>query len=127
MGPEISSRRKPLVYRLKLADGIESICRSDRSADCFRYKQGVSVAMISLGPFRKVVKVDIGREEIHSRGPGAPKIKQMRQRAAAVVLARLIIRANQSGIREHRQRILCFSRRGNLVDVTRLLRGLEQG
>src|SRR5215813_10410232 len=109
-----------------MADGIESICCSDRSADCFRYEQGVSLAVISLGPFRKVVEVDIGREEIQSRGSGAPEIERMRQRPPAVVLAWLIIRSNQSGIREHRQRILCFSGRSNIVDVARILPGHEQ-
>src|SRR5258708_33637819 len=82
--------------------------------------------MIFLAPFREIVKVDIWGEKVAGRSSGTPNVHRLWQRAAAVVLSRLIVGPNQSCIHKHRKRIFCLSRRRDLVDVAGILPGHEE-
>src|SRR6185436_11561919 len=57
--------------------------------------------------------------EVDARGAGAPDVGEVRQRAGARILPRLVSGPDERRVHEHRQRILLLARGGDGLRVAR--------
>ena len=89
-------------------------------------EQRIRRPRVLLGPLGDIREVDVGRNEVRRWRRGAPHVDQVRERSGTHVPSGQKPRANERGVRVHRQRIFALARGGDAFVVAREMPGHEQ-